>query len=571
MHTHSVIDQPAPAGAGGAPAGPRRARLPRWVAALGAGLLAAYLALIWFDLPVPAGMRYAQPPLGPGDTAANWWDKAQGLRGWSLYPEGWAWALLAPASLAYWLVLIAIGLLGGAGLWAWERRRPRAGALAVAGALVALVVLGYALQLAALWLKQPAWLPQPNANQLLYDRVIDRAFTGFFTTAIRGDDPSLFFTRYADAIARTDEHRLCGHCRTHPPGPILFYWIPLEVVKRLPAGQQATLAATLVAATRVTPAPLTPAQDVVALLAGHVILLGAALVVVPLYGIARRLAGPDHALSLAALGLVLPGLVVMSPEFDQMYATFAAVLLYLALRGLSRPDRTGVWGLGTGLVFAACLYWTFGLWVLGIVLGGLAIGAVLGALDLRGVAAPLPVGAALRWLGGLLAGTAVPWLLLWTVGGFDLPRVLAIAGQVHLEGITAYRPYGPWVVFDLVDFLQSTGLPLVVVTLLLLVRREASGPTVPGHGAGAAQRLGARLAARVNLYALGFWVSVLALDGAGVARAEVGRLWIFLMPLALLAVYAAAGRGRFGGPRIAGLLTAQFAVLVLIAGRWLTP
>src|SRR5262249_26980754 len=127
--------------------------------------------------------------------------------------------------------------------------------------------------------------------------------------------------------------------------------------------------------------------------------------------------------------------------------------------------------------------------------------------------------------------------------------------------------------FDLVDFLQSTGLPLVVATLLVLIWRPLVDlPATEGlAGVTRLQRLGAGFAARFNLYGLLFCGSLLALDLAGEGRAEVGRVWVFLMALALLAVYHAVGRGRVSRAQIAGLLAAQFTVCVLIGGRWLTP
>src|SRR5262245_11208822 len=74
-------------------AGPTpQSRSPRLWLLLGGALLAVYAALIWFDLPPPAGMKYVPPPAGLGQTATYWWEKTQALRGWSIYPEGWAWA-----------------------------------------------------------------------------------------------------------------------------------------------------------------------------------------------------------------------------------------------------------------------------------------------------------------------------------------------------------------------------------------------------------------------------------------------------------------------------------------------
>ncbi|HUS16093.1 MAG TPA: hypothetical protein VM536_13930 [Chloroflexia bacterium] len=509
---------------------------------IAAALVALYGLCIWFDLPPAAGTRYL-----PTDPVA-WWDRVQALRGWSVYPQGWAWPLIPPAPPERWLVLLAAGLLGAAVLW-WARDPGHRTLLALA----ALVVLGYAGQLGALWLKHP------NANQLLYDRITNRSFTGYFTTAIQTTDPARFFVGYADALAVKDPAtRLCGHCRTHPPGPILFYWLPLQAALALSPAVQTDLRQSLVLLTGITPGDYTPPQTIVALAAAHAILLGAALLVVPLYGLARRLAGPPHALPLAALGLVLPGVLLMAPEFDQVFGTLVAALLYLCLRGLASPERAGWWGLVTGALLALCLYWSFGLWLLVVPLGALTLMAAPGGLRLwrqpdAAPVPPLPLRSIAAWVAGGTAGTLLPWLLLWGLGRFDLPRVLALTSRAHLEGITVLRPNEPWLLFNLTDFLQFAGLPLVVVTLLTLLQwRRGARPVV-------------------NLYGLLFWGLVLLLDLSGTTRAEVGRLWIFLLPLALLAVYHAVGRGRLGAGHIGGLLAAQFAVCLLIGSRWMTP
>jgi hypothetical protein len=230
-------------------------------------------------------------------------------------------------------------------------------------------------------------------------------------------------------------------------------------------------------------------------------------------------------------------------------------LLFLVLRGLRTPRHPGRWGLGAGAGLALCIYGSFGLAVLFGPLLLLVLAATVGILDAGDRNAPatirrLPPRSAVIWLAGLAAGTIVPWVLLWGLGQFDLPRVLQITSRVHLEGITAYRPYVPWLVFDLVDFLQFAGLPLIVVTLSALIGRTPN---------------------RFNLYAWIFWLTLLALDLAGAARAEVGRLWLFLLPLACLAVYRAVGQGRMGRQALGWLLVTQFTVALLLGGRWLTP
>jgi len=58
---------------------------------------------------------------------------------------------------------------------------------------------------------------------------------------------------------------------------------------------------------------------------------------------------------------------------------------------------------------------------------------------------------------------------------------------------------------------------------------------------------------------------------AGRSRAEQGRLLIFLMPLALVAIYFWAGRTMPGRRLIALLFCSQMAACLVIGARWMVP
>jgi hypothetical protein len=514
-------------------------------------MLVLYGTAIVLDLPTPAGTRYEQnlpaselakwhaTPNPTAEPAAHWWDKLQGLRGWSVVPEGWFWPKLPPPPLAPWLALLGLALLGIAGLRLVEGHAARGRRRVIWLALLALLAFGYTFQLGALWLKSP------NVEQLLVDRITDANFTGYFTSALETDSVSAFFSNYDRTIISPN---WCGHCRTHPPGPVLFYWLGLKGVGQVPLSLQQTLAGILAGAPR---PDLSPAATIVASLGAHMILLSAAAVVFPLYGLARRLAGQELALPLAALGTVVPALVLMSPEFDQLYGTLAAGLVYLGVRGLQASHNNLWWGFGAGLFFAFSTYWSFGMLILAAPLVLLLVAAMAGRVGWR-----LPRRAALSWLLGLSLGSGLPWALLWSIGGFHLVSVLQTVRREQLGGITAIRPYDAWVVVNKLDFLQFLGLPLTVAALVTLVRRW---------------RRGAFQLQNLNVFGLIFWVVLVLLDLSGTTRGEVSRVWIPLMPLAFLGVFHAARLGQLTASHVHALLGAQFVICVLIAGNWLTP
>jgi hypothetical protein len=554
---------------------------------LGAVLLLAYSLAIFFDLPTPAGNRYAQnlPPevvtawggsLNPAaPPAPHWWNKVQALRGWSANPEGWFWPKLTPPAWWRWLLPFVLGIIGGVGLYWLERMTATHPRGTLWRSLLMLVLWTFALQLGMLWLKRE------NVGQLLATRVEDPQFTGYLTSAIHIDNLSAFFSGYGGTLRSPD---YCSHCKTHPPGPVLSYWLLLRGIERVPP-EWLHVFWQFLRRLEIFPRSNLPLnEDIVALVAANLILLIAAAIVVPLYGLARMLSSPSLTLPMAALGAVIPGLILMSPQCDQVYGTLAACIFCLALYGLRRPGKHGWWGAGAGLLLAGGLYFSLALAVLGLPLAALAGAFILG---LPGVGADtagtLCVRArakhAIVWLVGLSLGVAIPWALLTILGRFPLLDVLQSASHEHLYGVTAVRAQHPWLFFNLVDYLQFVGLPLVAATLLTLISRPSSHPMARSHAllsivgtdAGAASRWLSWLRARLNVYGFLFWGTLLILDLSGTTRGEVGRLWIFLTPLALLAVYRADGQGQMSLTKIHILLAAQFIVCLLIGGNWLTP
>jgi hypothetical protein len=120
---------------------------------------------------------------------------------------------------------------------------------------------------------------------------------------------------------------------------------------------------------------------------------------------------------------------------------------------------------------------------------------------------------------------------------------LHAALAIHRETYTAPRSYALWLVFDLLDLALFLGPPVAA----LLVARMARSPMAR---------------------ALGLALAVLVLSGA--TRGEVGRIWIPLMPLLLVAAVARPGPGNAGPSRSEaawlGVLLAALDVALRV--RW---
>src|ERR1700722_9660933 len=86
-------------------------------------------------------------------------------------------------------------------------------------------------------------------------------------------------------------------------------------------------------------------------------LVWAAAVVVPCFFLARRLAGRDAALRLSRCGLLIPSVILMSPTFDQVFATMSATILVFLLEGLER--RSFLFGALAGGAGAVALFFSY--------------------------------------------------------------------------------------------------------------------------------------------------------------------------------------------------------------------
>ena len=139
------------------------------------------------------------------------------------------------------------------------------------------------------------------------------------------------------------------------------------------------------------------------------------------------------------------------------------------------------------------------------------------------------------------AAAAAAYLVLWLVTGFD-PVAAYVNTKHHYEhGVSHFRPYWYWLLGDPAAFLAGLGVPVAFAY---------------------ARALGARTAPAVALAA----VVVLA-AASGFAKAEVERIWQFLIPLAVVAAATEIERVRLR-PVLVALAVQAVAVEVLFGTTW---
>lgn len=232
--------------------------------------------------------------------------------------------------------------------------------------------------------------------------------------------------------------------------------------------------------------------------------LWAALSVVPLYGLACRLAG-GRAAALAVSGWPLvPALALFAPVWNTFYPLIALLAFWVFDAGLARgPLHRGglVRMMGAGLLVGLLTFANFSIVPLVGLFGFYTALHRFGTPPGRAWALRVIVGA---WFG---LGLVLPWALFWLAGGLTPFDLLAFAMDEHLS---LDRPYLPWLWLHTWEWALLGGLPFIVVWII---------------GAARARR-GLGLALLLTLI-------VLVLSGT--ARGETGRVWLFFVPFALIA------------------------------------
>lgn len=466
-------------------------------------------------------------------------DAAPWLRGPAPYPPEWQWGWRAepfrPLVLAALLAAAVVALLA-ASIGRRARARPRAAARAL---LAASTVLGL-LFAVALHRREP-----DGALRSLMARTQSFSITSYHTVAASEDARSPLGFLRAHARLLPELARTAKHAATHPPGPVLWYRAAIGLCAASPA-----LAARLLdLAGAPGPESQTPERRAVragALLGALGLSVLAALTVWPLARLAEGLGlAPLDAARLASAFVLLPGPALFAGSLDAALALpvtgFAALVLSAARA--EEPRRAFALAAAAGASAAVSLFGSYGSMAF-LALAGLAVAAAR-ADDRRALARAARVGAVAAAVAALLA-FGLPALL-----GHEPLLALRTALALHRAEYTAPRRYALWLVFDPIDLALFAGLPFALLALWRTV--------APDRAAGAARGLGGFGRAVVA----GLAVLVLA----GVTRGEVGRLWIPLVPLLLVAT---AGPDEDAPGLVATVLPAALAAAftLAMASRW---
>jgi hypothetical protein len=217
------------------------------------------------------------------------------------------------------------------------------------------------------------------------------------------------------------------------------------------------------------------------------------------------------------MAATIPTLLLFAPKSVQLYAPLALLLFWAIHSGLK--------GRSAGLLFLAGLagsiltFFSLGNAALFLLLALYAVFMLLiGTRDgQKGAIWPQHGAQIAGQILAFVAGAAAIWfvyLLFWRVA----PWEIAISGlDQHYQLVTSIRRYEWWVVWNLIDLVIYSSWPLALGFF---------GSLVLGYRYLRDGRLGP-----VNALAAGLAILILVLNFSGSARGEVGRLWLFFMPL----------------------------------------
>lgn len=326
--------------------------------------------------------------------------------------------------------------------------------------------------------------------------------------------------------------------RTHPPGPVLYYYLGLRLLDRLPGtvdllerhlqSRYGLTTDMMYAYTRgYLIGTVKPRHLSEGLILGLVLALLGGLAPLPAYLAGAALGGNRDGVLAAFCTALVPSLLIFIPSIDGWAAVLTLTTVAAGLWAIRRQS-VSLYAL-TGLLMAAAVFWSIGLGACALCLGAVFLPRV----SLRDA----------RWrpLVGLLAALGVfvaVYGMLYVLGGYSLPgNVRLMVGAQKVQMDLAHRDYGSWMGMNLYDAVLFMGPMLAALALTAFSCWRQAGSLWRGYLLGACLTFGV------------IWLS-------GSTLGEVGRIWLFLM--VLLAVMAALPLGLLPHP-------AQRRALALLA------
>ena len=346
------------------------------------------------------------------------------------------------------------------------------------------------LALASLSLEALATVANPKGLALVERIASNPVATSYYNDAIRIGDLSRWMPNFYHL-------QLHYHSSTHPPGPVLFYFLFCKMFSRASA----------------------------AFYGGWAIGILASLGVVVMYRFAALWTEDRKArLTAAAFYALIPSVTLFFPEFDQLYPMVCMLLVLSWVRALASHSLIPKAAVFAGVMLFCATFMAYNLLTLGAFLllywfWRFRVERASG-LDWGKLLRPAVI------VVGVWAGI---YTVLWLTTGFRPIASLqsAMVNQARIE--ERWRAYLPFLGLDLYDYFLGAGmiaLPILILHLRRVIPELDSKRT------------------DIALTLIGM-ITVLTIDLSGQLRGETARVWLFLQPLLAVPVALEIGRQRW--------------------------
>jgi len=414
--------------------------------------------------------------------------------------------------------------------------------------------------LSFLWLnavRQAAPSPHRELRPIwiLYDKY---ASGYFFEATFNVASTRQMLVDYESRMAKGD----VLHEGTHPPGLLLLNRGLLKLTAECPSVVQFTQAVQndesirmfreVEAASQIA-RPLSASEIAALHLSSLLSSLVAAMTVIPVFGLTRRLTDSGTAWRAAALVITVPTIGIFVPRSDVLYAcsgmflAWAAVAAILTRRGIKR------WLLAMlfGLILFGCLLLSLAHVPVLVMLAIFAVGFVL--MDLK------------NRFGGMLETTivaAASFLIICAAWQYWTDCNLFNVWSLNLANHAGFysqsvRTWYAWFAVNPIEFAMAVGLPMTAMAIVMF------GQTMKGIRFSRPKSV-----TNGRLFAVACTLTWTLLWLSGKNMGEAARLWCFLTPWCAIIAAQAADSDPINSQRTwLVLLIAQLTIATITVGR----
>lgn len=458
-------------------------------------------------------------------------DLYPGLRGGA----GWRWPY-APSQHVAGVALLAALLAGYvAGVYRLRRNMARN-----RWTLVWALIGGFVLGVAASGV-------QGGAGFYLFTRTVSPVQTGASRIAVdvlAQDGLRTSLRRWPDVMRQARADNLI-HFSTSPPGQAVAHYAVAQLTENLPLSRTVSMRLRLFQCINPDVMSYSRGELVSVGLVGMLMPLWAALTVLPVYSISRRLTSNETAAQRAASWWPLvPAVLMFAPTWNTLYPFLCAWSFATMLMGFERYDEPSarIYYFGAGLIMSFTTFLNFAVLPMLLLTGLFTVGYWAFTLY-RTEPWHWPVRAGLWYAAGL----CVVWVIFGAYSGLTPLDIARVTFDAHSDLVQ--RDYLPWLVLHPYDTLLFAGWPLAGLFALgtwgALRKFSPQEPNSP-----------------LAVMAICLLVTMLAVNLSGMVQGENARILMFYAPF-----WLAAGAGLLAYSRWwdSPLMIAQAASVLVMA------